>query len=602
MKISTAVAAVRWNTARKKVDAAVSVFTRHGLGFSPSSGVVGDQSSLSKRERTEVTRAADTMTKYSAAYFPDKKAFTPDSAVTTARYTPLNLADYLTAQENGLKQANSSQELGAALKFLQRTVYDARLQSHPNRRLLGLEPEQAQEWSALVESLWNMEKDFKDWDESLLLSYPQLANLAFWLYVAVGEYFAIRRAYGNDSDRLTGISLQIIHPYQVSSPTLEAFYPAQIVNSDSTVIVSAKTYLSDMPEGNYIEHGIEYNAQGQEIAIFLSPADYGKPWTRVPVHTESGFLQVLHGFIQREPGQKRGIPEGATVWHELSNIKDLRYFELNSARINSSLAGTVTADSNAQADGKKPMSDVGWSTLDDQAPVAAYGDPTYSVRQVEGGGTIVQGFTPGYKYTELHTARPNVNIPKYIDSLMEYITPNVSGLSIVTTKQRFDNSYNASKGAIDLSWKNGIEYHLKQFESDFHRLNYAAWLNAKIAAGLVSAPGWDNKYKRAAWSDMSIIIPPKPSLNPLNEAKAGKVRVDEAFSNREYESQQITGTSSEENAERLKFENEKLAEARRPLNQDAIDLVHAKNEPPEQDEDENGNIPPLSEGETDDAE
>jgi capsid protein len=186
---------------------------------------------------------------------------------------------------------------------------------------------------------------------------------------------------------------------------------------------------------------------------------------------------------------------------------------------------------------------------------------------------------------------------------MEYITPNVSGLSIVTTKQLFGGSYNASKGANDLSWSNGIVYHLKQFESDFHRPNYAAWLNAKIAAGLVSAPGWDNKYKRAAWSDMSIIIPPKPSLNPLNEAKAGKVRVDESFSNREYESQQITGTSSEENAERLKFENEKLAAARKPLNQDAIDLVHAKNEAPdmETEGDENGNIPPNPE-ESDDAE
>lgn len=602
-------AAARWQSAQSKVNSSVAILAKYGLGYSRTEGVIGSLEGIPARDQKKINMAASTMDKYQAGYYPDRQKFTPEQAVQTARYTPLNTADYLLAQEHALKQARRSPQLAASLKFLQRTLYDARLQAHPNRRVLNITPEAAQEWSATVESLWNMDKDSKEWDESLINTYPQIADQAFWNYTAIGEFFAIRRAYSDPETRTPGLSLQNIHPYQVQSPNFALIIPPMICDENATVTVNARTYLAELKDGNYIESGIEYNAQGQEVAIFIAPADGFSSYTRIPVRTESGFLQVLHGFIQNEPGQKRGIPEAAYFWHEYCNIADMQLFELESARLNSSIAGTVTADSNAQANGKTPMNDLGnpagWETLATGGSTALppYTDPSYSVRKVESGGFIVQNFTPGYKYTELNTSRPNVNISAYIEKLLEFIYPATTGLSVVTVKQRFDNSYNASKGAIDLSWKNGVEYHLKQFEADFHRPNYVAWLNAKIAQALVSAPGWNKKQLRAAWSDMQIIPPPKPSLNPLNEAKAGKMRVEELFSNRELEAQQITGTSAEENAERVTVENEKLAIARRPLNQDKIDLVLAKSEAseppdpeetpdPENDGDENGNVPP----------
>ena len=593
-------AATKWEAAQRKVNSSVAILAKYGLGYSRTEGIIGSIDGISKGDQKKIATAAVTMEKYQAGFYPDRQKFTPEQAVQTARYTPLNTADYLIAQENALKQARRSPQLAASIKFLQRTIYDARLQAHPNRRALGITPDAAQEWSATVESLWNMDKDSKEWDEALINSYPQLADQNFWNYKAIGEFFCIRRAYSDPEERTPGLSLQNIHPYQVQSPNFYSLVPSLICNSTGTVLANARTYLAELPKGNYIESGIEYNAKGQEVAIFIAPADGISSFTRIPVRTASGFQQVLHGFIQNEPGQKRGIPEAAYFWHEFCNIADMQLFELESARLNSSIAGTVTADSNAQSNGKTPMNDLGnpagWDGLVNGTGTALppYTDPSYSVRKVDSGGFIVQNFTPGYKYTELNTSRPNVSIPNYIEKLLEFIYPAIDGLSVVTVKQRFDNSYNASKGAIDLSWQNGVEYHLKQFESDYHRPNYVAWLNAKIAQGVVSAPGWNKKALRAAWSDMQIIPPPKPSLNPLNEAKGAKLRVDELLSNRELEAQQITGTSAEENAERLTVENEKLAIARRPLNQDKIDLVLAKNETAdaETDGDENGNVPP----------
>ena len=110
-----------------------------------------------------------------------------------------------------------------------------------------------------------------------------------------------------------------------------------------------------------------------------------------------------------------------------------------------------------------------------------------------------------------------------------------------------------------------IKYDLKQFTSDWHRPNYKSWLAGKVATGEIPAVGWEDRKKRNAWCSMDIITPPKPSLNPKQEADAGKIRVSYGASNGELEAQQQTETSFEENVERLTSENEKLAGALEPL-------------------------------------
>lgn len=574
------VAAARWISSRKKVDSAVATFVKYGVGYSLSEGVIGNLSGLDKHAVKKINAAAQVMSDNKAGYYTTAQRFTPDQVIKTSRYSPLNTADYQVAQEHAFQQANRSPQLRASIKFIQRTIYDAKIQAYPNRRILGIDAKTAQEWAANVESIWNLEKDLKDWDETRVNSYPQIADMEFWHYKSLAEFFAILRYHSNNDARIPGVSVQSIHPYQVQSPDFSGYTNFMIYDSAATALVSSKTYLSNLPDGNFIECGIEYTASGEEIAIFIAPSEFGDSWTRVPFKTATGAVQVLHGFIQSEPGQKRGIPDAAYNWHEYMNLADLEMFESETARINSTIAGTVTADSNAGPDGKKPMSEIGasWDELEtgDIAPALGALPKNYDVRKVDGGGYIVQGFTPGYKYTSLDTSRPNLNIPEFIEKRLEYMYPADCGLSVVTVKQRFDGSYNASKGAIDLSWKNGIEYYLKQFEADFHRPLYNAWLNAKIASGLISAPGWNNRYKRIAWSDMAVIVPPKPSLNPYVEAKAAELNCANLFGNAEISAQQISGTSAAENAERTEIINKARAKSHEPQLEQEIRLALVK--------------------------
>jgi len=566
-------AALRWSRAQSKVNNAVGVLSKHGLGFSRTDGVIGDPGKVSRRESKKISAATDTMDRFKAGFFTEKQQFKPENPLAPIRYTPIKFADYANVQKKSLEQLSESMHLRAGVKFLQRANFDPRLQAHPNRRILNISPEDAQNWSSNIESLWRDDKESKSWDESFQNNYPQIADMALWSYVGIGEFFCIRRAYFNDADRITNISLQMISPFQIKSPYWYGSHSINCYNYNghSLVAIPAGDFLGSIEDGNYVESGIEYNSKNEEIAIYIEPSRFGEDWIRIPCKTESGFQQVLHGFKQSDPGQKRGMAESATAWHEYCNIRDLCLFELESARLNTVVAGTVTADSNAQPNGRSGMDKIGeinWDAVDGEgSTLAAYEDPGYSVRSVEGGGFIVQNFTPGYKYQELSTSRPNVNIPKYIDELLKYIYPSNFGLAITVVNHKFEGSYNASKGAIDLSWKNGVEYELKQFSSDFHRPNYSAWLAGKVATGETIAPGWEIPRSRNAWASMSIITPPRPSLNPFQEARAAAMKIKEGVSNREYESQQLTGTSAEENAERLRGENEKLSFANEPLSE-----------------------------------
>lgn len=594
--IKDTLSAAKWMRSKNKVNKAVSTFAKHGVGFSladaldktDKTGIIGNTRLLTKKENKQLIKAADVMTRNNAAFFRtrDRQTFDNTTAINVAYHEPLNISDYSAVQEKSFKQVKESMHLRAPVTFLKRTLYDARLQAIPNRRILGISAEEAQEWAALTESLWRSEKHSKDWDESKQNDYSQLANMAFYHYKAIGEFFAVRRPFFDDENRLTNLSIQLFSPFQIQSPFFFTTWANVSFRNveNNIVVVNAAQFQADLPNGSYIDSGIEYNKQNQEIAIYIAPVTFGDPWIRVEIFSKSGFLQVLHGFIQDEPGQKRGIAPAALSWHEYCNIKDLTLFELQSARLNSTISGTVTADSNAQPNGKTPMNDMGdkppgWT---DESPSAEALDPlqpsSYEVRDVDGGGYIVQNFTPGYKYNEHETKRPNVNIPIFIEKNLEYAYPADFGLSVTLVNQRLEGSYNASKGKIDLSWKNGVEYDLKQFTSDFHRPNYSAWLAGKVATGEIPAPGWEDFRKRNAWSGVNIITPPKPSMNPKQEAEAANLRTGAGHSNHELEAQNLTGTSFNENAERLTNENQQLMISLEPLMETETGAEEAENE------------------------
>jgi len=538
----------KFNKSVKKIDNAVSVLSNNGLGYSVTSGVVGNLGDLSAKNKVLVQKAAKTMQYYSAGYYT-KTVKKNHEDFKSARYVPLSFANYARVQAKTIKQLYTSSHLRAAVTAITRTLYDTRIQTEIDRYSLGLSVEEAQEWVKRTEKQWNFEKELKSWDYNYQNNYAQVADMAKHMYVGIGEYFAILRI-DKKSVRSNILSIQLISPFQVKTP------------------IGGK-----IPDGHYIDQGIEFDKNNVEAAIWIAPAKIGNDWQRVPIHNKNGFKQVLHGFRQESPGQIRGIPDSSKSWHEFMSIEDMLRFEMDSAKINASVSGSVYAsDGNTSESARANLNHLGASRSNGGAGFGGNknegipednADVTYDVREVPAGGFIVQNLPPGYNYKEHDTKRPNVNITNFIQKDLDYIYTANFGMADGVVTQVLEGSYNASKAKIDLTWKRSIEYNLKQFEADFDREIYRSWVAAKVGSGSIVVTDWADN--RESWLGMKVITPTKPSLNPLVDAKTSDVRLDNGTTNHEIESQNYNGRSFSENVERLGPENEALKRAKQPL-------------------------------------
>jgi capsid protein len=470
-------------------------------------------------------------------------------------YPTLRGYDYSRLQERTYEAFWDSIHGRAAIKQMRSLTINTGLglESQPQGKILNLSVEEIQNWSINTESLWNTWKKKKEVDYSRKNNFNQLESIAALSYLLFAEFFAILR-YSSEKNRLNPISIQLINPMLVRQP-----------------FFNSKFFKEAQSRGNRIIDGIEINKKGEEIAIFIynQKKPINKQYTRVAVKgPKSKLTFVLHGMLQEEEGQVRGIPPLSSIVHELSKITDAELFEMETMAANASIAGSIERDADVVNNDKlgvvgKP----GWNTTTEQVEISNSTEPAYpqyTERRIERGAFWTQKLEKGEKLKEFDTKRPNLNMQSFIEGIMEVACPAALGIAYEVVKMKFGQNYSASKGTLELTWRN-IEFINSNFSSDFNQAIYEGWLMGEIATGRIIAPGYETPYGRAAWENAQWNGLPIPSLNPLQEAKASESLVLNGFSNREHESQRRSGTNFENNIERLKRENVELAEANEPM-------------------------------------
>ena len=100
---------------------------------------------------------------------------------------------------------------------------------------------------------------------------------------------------------------------------------------------------------------------------------------------------------------------------------------------------------------------------------------------------------------------------------------------------------------------------MRWFVNDFCQPIYELFLTEAVANGRIYAPGFLNdpavKY---AWANAEWNGPAQGQLDPVKEATAAKIRVEQGFSTRERETVEINGGDFEGNVNQAKMENEKM--------------------------------------------
>lgn len=106
-------------------------------------------------------------------------------------------------------------------------------------------------------------------------------------------------------------------------------------------------------QGNIIIDGVEISKTGKVVAYWFKKTNYDALLTSgisgselfdriLAINPKTGRKQIIHKFKYRRPGQRRGIPEGFSVYNLVRDNMDLHKLEMQAAKLASDIANVET--------------------------------------------------------------------------------------------------------------------------------------------------------------------------------------------------------------------------------------------------------------------
>lgn len=412
-----------------------------------------------------------------------------------------------------------------AIKTLRTNVVGAGLVLKPqiDADFLKLNDEEAAKLEGTIE------REFKLWAESVNCDFTRLNNfyelqqLAFMSQLMCGDSFA-----------LLPYNKRIGMPYDLR---------VQLIEGDRVCNPNKNPSLN-------IVQGVEFDDNGQIIAYHIANfhplstyniKNYN--WTRVEAFgSVTGRRNVLHLMESERIGQRRGVPIIAPVIEQLKQLGRYTEAELMAAVVSGMF--TVFIESENSND-SRPFGEA----IDEELQVDSEDENSYELAP---GAIIALG--EGEKAKETNPGRPNTAFDGFVNSICSQIGSALEIPRDLLLKQ-FNASYSASRAALLEAWK---MFKMKRIwlANDFCQPIYEEWLSEAVAKGRIYAPGFfDDPIIKKAYCNAEWNGPSQGQLDPVKEANAAVMRVENGFSTRAKETVELTGGDfAQNNRQRLKEE------------------------------------------------
>jgi len=403
-----------------------------------------------------------------------------------------------------------------------------------------------------------IKKEFAIWAASTLCDVCDLNNfyalqqIAFNDWLKNGEEFALIQ-YGEATTYMPySLRLRLVSADRISTPG----------NNTGEYDGFDKVEKN----GNTIMNGVEIDKNGKVVAYHICsefPGEFSmKPpkWKRIEKRGKrTGNPNILHVFNAEIAEQYRGVPFLAPVIQSIKQLTRYTEAEIMAAVINSMFALFVSTETGNDIDGFGGVDDDDFLTM---AP-----DKEDEIRL--GSGTI-NFLKTGEKVEAVESKHPSQNYDSFVSAFATMIGAALE-ISPEVLMKKFSNNFSASKGALNETWK-AFSMRRKWFVDDFCQQVYEIWFAEAVSLGRIKAPGFftdpliQKAYTNATWTG-----PAQGVLNPSQEAEAAIKRIAHGLSTHEDECAAMNGSDYEDNVRTLEIENEKLAQANRPLMEEVTD-------------------------------
>lgn len=438
------------------------------------------------------------------------------------------------------------------------------LESVPEEKILGLEEDALAPWSEDVESrfeLWGKDPWLCDHMEQ--------------------QTFGGLQAQARMEALIEGDVLVVLKQHQVTQ-----LPRVQLVCGGS---VQTPMGYSLRP-GHKIVHGVELDTMGRHTAYWVTQPDGTSK--RLPAYGEKSgrrLAWLLYG-TEKKLDEVRGEPILSLVLQSLREIDRYRDATQRKAVINSMLAMFI----------KKTEAKMG------TRPITG-GAVRRNAESPQEGGTGARRFhtaelIPGLVLDELqqgeepHGFAPNGTDEKFGDFEDAIITAIAWAHEIPPEilKLSFGSNYSASQAAIN-EFKMYLNRVRTTFGDCFCHLVYVEWLIAQALQGKIRAQELIASWRDAtqydifgAWTNSDWAGHIKPAVDLSKLVRGYNEMVAAGFITRDRASRELTGTKYSKNVQKLRIENEHLAEANKSLAPPAPPSSLNNARAPEDDEEKEG--------------
>lgn len=419
-----------------------------------------------------------------------------------------------------------------------------RLKSRLNHERLGMTPEQADAWRGKVEEEFNLWAESKHCDALLMNDFYEMQGISIIGMLMNGDAFTVFKRADRKPWMPYGLRLHLIEADRISTPLGQGVIGNQVEGKAAN--------------GNDIISGVEIDSNGALVAYHISntyPTQMGysatqlRKWVRVTAYGEkTGRPNILHLMKADRAEQRRGVPILAPVIEALKQVTRYTEAELMAAVISGMFTVFIKS---AGASSEMPLG----SMVEPSEQVAPNEPANYEL-----GNGAINVLGDGEEVQIADPKRPNANFDPFVSALCRYIGAALE-IPVELLLKSFNSSYSASRAALLEAWKM-FRMRRTWLAKEFCQPVYEEWLAEAVALGRIHAPGFFvDPAIRKAWCAAEWNGPAPGQLDPVKEANASKLRVEQGLSTREREAIETNGSDYWSNVQQLKIENEALKEA-----------------------------------------
>jgi lambda family phage portal protein len=309
---------------------------------------------------------------------------------------------------------------------------------------------------------------------------------------------------------------------------------AQFVSGEHVCTPVMGDVLNQKGEGNYIEHGIEFNERGEHVAYYVlkkNSENLIDNYERIPAYggaTGRRLAWMIYGQ-KLNPDQKRGVPEFAQILEKVAKLD--RYTEASVSKAEQAAKILFTIEHQDFSTGENPLGDFiknKTNSTDVVDPFVLADGLANKIAQTTSNTTI--NMVRGSKLQSFGTDAEK-NYAEFYNSNFNQISASIDTPPEVAL-QMYNSNYSASRAAIN-GWGYVVDIDRRNFSDQFYKPFYKLWLEIEILKNKIEAPGFILALKRndfmiiEAYTQCRFTGRNMPHIDPLKEVKAIRAMLGE---------------------------------------------------------------------------